>query len=147
MPTITSSLWIDAPLAKVYAIAKDNRSFPDFMEDVISITVLEEDGPRVVSEWVGTISAFGIKVRWTQEDIWDDPHSMCQFKQLKGDYDHLEGNWVFREQDGGTQFESHLDYEYIVPGLGPLVRKVVHSLATKNIEGLMQAIKRRAETA
>ncbi len=147
MPTITSSVWIDAPLAQVYAIAKDNRSFPDFMDDVVSLTVVEEDGSRVVSDWVGTISAFGIKVRWTQEDVWDDDAHTCAFKQLKGDYDRLEGSWSFHEEGGKTLFDSHLDYEYVVPGLGPLVKKVVHSLATKNIEGLMQAIKLRAEQA
>ncbi|MBS1707950.1 MAG: SRPBCC family protein [Armatimonadetes bacterium] len=147
MPTITSSIRIEAPLDRVYAIAKDNRAFPDFMDDVVSLTVTEEDGPRVVSDWVGTISAFGIKVRWTQEDIWDDAHHTCHFKQLKGDYDMLEGHWTFQDRDGGTFFDSQLDYEYVVPGLGPLVKKVVHSLATKNIEGLMQAIKSRAEGA
>ena len=47
MPTVTSSVWINAPLERVYAIAKDNRSFPEFMKDLESLTVVEEDGSRV----------------------------------------------------------------------------------------------------
>jgi len=87
MPTVTSSVWINAPLERVYAIAKDNRSFPEFMKDLESLTVVEEDGSRVVSDYVGTISAFGMKVRWKQEDVWDDAQHLCTFRQIEGDYD------------------------------------------------------------
>lgn len=145
MPKVESSVHIDAPLSKVYAVARDNRSFPEFMEDVKSLAVIEEDGPRVVSDYVGVVPAFGLKVRWRQEDIWDDEAKTCVFRQLSGDYDHLAGVWKFTEHDGGTLFVSDLDYEYIVPGLGPLVKKVVHNIVVKNMDGILKAIKSRAE--
>ena len=147
MPTIDSTVLINAPLERVYAIAQDNRSFPDFMDDVKSLTVLEEDGPRIVSEWHGVIPAFGLKIKWTQEDLWDHDKHRCAFTQIKGDYDAMAGYWEFRaEADGVTRFDSHVEYEYNVPALGALVKKVVHNLATKNVEGLLNAIKKRAET-
>src|SRR5579862_8022078 len=71
MPTVNVSVWINAPVERVYAIAKDNATFPEYMKDVQSITKVEEEGNRVVSDWVGIISTFGIKIRWRQEDIWD----------------------------------------------------------------------------
>lgn len=147
MSTVETTVWIQAPLETVYAIAKDNRSFPDFMKDVQSLTIVEEDGGRVVSDWVGLVSAFGLKVRWTQEDVWDDEAHTCHFRQLKGDYDQLDGVWTFREENGGTRFESVVNYEYVVPGLGPLVKKVVHSLVVKNMDGVLDAIRQRAEAA
>lgn len=147
MPTIETTLLIHAPIDRVYAIAKDNRSFPDFMDDVKSLTVLEEEGNRVVSAWVGVISAFNIKIRWTQEDVWNDADHTCAFKQLKGDYDEMTGLWTFIDEGHEiTRFNSRVDYEYNVPALGALVKKVIHNLATKNIESLMQAIKQRAES-
>ena len=109
--------------------------------------MVEEDGPRVVSDWVGTIPTFGLKIRWRQEDIWDDDEHVCKFRQVSGDYDRLDGVWRFREEDGGTRFDSVLDCEYIVPGLGPLVKKVVHNIVIKNMEGVLGAIKQRAESA
>lgn len=145
MSTVETTAWIDAPVERVYAIAKDNRSFPSFMKDVQSLEVIEEDGPRVVSDWVGLVSTFGLKVRWTQEDLWDEAARTCTFRQIKGDYDELGGTWRFTEENGGTRFDSVVNYEYVVPGLGPLVKKVVHSLVVKNMEGVLAAIKERAE--
>jgi len=148
MPRIEHSILIHAPIETVYAIAKDNRSFPDFMEDVVSLTVVEESGNRVVSEWVGVISAFKVKVRWSQEDIWDDSNHTCVFKQIKGDYDEMSGKWTFvSEGPSATRFQSEVDYVYTVAGLGPLVGRVIHKLASDNIASFMSAIKGKAEKA
>lgn len=145
MPAVDTSVLINAPLDKVYEIAKDSRSFPDFMKDVQSVTPVEEDGNRFVADWVGVVPQFMLKVRWRQEDRWDDAGHTCHFKQIKGDYDQLEGVWTFVPQDGGTLFSTHLDYEYNVPTLGPLVKKVIHSIVVKNLENINEAIKARAE--
>jgi uncharacterized membrane protein len=147
MPTVDVSVWIDAPLAKVYEIAKDSRSFPEFMKDVQSVEPIESSENRFVSDWVGLIPQFRLKVRWRQEDVWDDEARMCRFRQLVGDYDRMEGIWTFTEENGGTRFCTHLDYEYNVPTLGALVKKVIHHIVVKNLEGINEAIKARAEQA
>lgn len=146
MPRVESSIWIDAPVAHVYAVAKDNESFPEFMNDVESLNIIERDGNRIVSDWVGVISTFGLKIRWRQEDVWNEANASCQFHQVQGDYDSLSGTWNFVEERGGTRFDSVLEYEYVVPGLGPLVKKVVHGIVVKNMDGVLSAIKQRAES-
>lgn len=145
MPTVNVSIWINAPVERVYAIAKDSASFPEYMKDVQSVAVVENEGNRVVSDWVGLISTFGIKVRWRQEDVWDDANHACHFHQVSGDYDKMLGTWTFNEKEGGCLFETVLDYEYNVPTLGPLVKKVVHNIVIKNLEGINEAFKARAE--
>lgn len=151
MPTVKTTVWIDAPIERVYAIAKDNRAFPEFMEDVEALEIVEtqpsDQGTTVVSDWVGKIPTFGMKVRWRQEDRWDDQTKTDHFRQIKGDYDSMSGTWVFTEENGGTRFDSVLEYEYVVPGLGAVVGKVIYGLVVKNMEGVLDAIKRRAETA
>ncbi|MBL8065269.1 MAG: SRPBCC family protein [Chthonomonadaceae bacterium] len=146
MPNVQTTVWIDSPIQTVFNVAKRNEDFPSFMKDVQSVTVVERDGARVVSDWVGTVSAFGLKIKWTQEDSWDDDAFLCRFRMLKGDYDKLEGTWTFSEVDNGTKFESVVDYEYRVPGLGPLVYKVIHGLVVKNLDDTLAAIKARAES-
>lgn len=146
MPTIESTIRISAPVDAVYAIAQDNESFPEFMEDVVSLEIIERDGAKVTSDWVGLISAFAMKVKWRQEDVWNDEERRCDYRQVKGDFDEMAGSWEFIEEDGGTKFVSRMDYVYKVPGLGPLVAKVVHGLVTKNVESAMAAIKDRAES-
>lgn len=147
MPTVDTTTWINAPLEKVYGIAKDNESFPEFMNDVKSLTIVEKDGDRIVSDWVGLIPQFMMKVRWQQEDIWDDAKYTCTFRQIKGDYDKMEGTWSFSEENGGTRFNSTVDYIYNVPTLGALIAKVIHGIVIKNLEGVMEAIKNKAEKA
>jgi uncharacterized membrane protein len=145
MPTVETTIWVDAPLAHTYAVAKNNETFPEFMEDVRSLTIVEKSGAKVVSDWVGVVPTFGLKVKWRQEDLWDDAAHTCEFRQLEGDYDKLEGKWAFKEENGGTRFTSALEYEYVVPGLGPLVKRVIHGIVVKNMDGVLGAIKQRAE--
>lgn len=145
MPTIENCVIVNAPLDKVYAVAKDVERFPEFMPDVRELTVLERDGNRVVTRWVGVIPQFKVTVRWTEEDVWDDVAHTCTFRQLEGDYDRLDGRWEFSEVPEGTRFRSEVTYEYNVPLLGPLVARVVKHLVSANIQNLLEAVKRRAE--
>jgi ribosome-associated toxin RatA of RatAB toxin-antitoxin module len=147
MPTVETSIWINAPVAKVYAIAKDSERYPEYMNAVQSLTIVERDGNRVVADWVGLITQFNLKVRWTQQEIWDDATTSSEFSQVKGDYDKMEGTWKFSEENGGTRFDQFLDYEYNVPTLGPLVKKLVLHLVKGQLEAAGEAIKSRAEAA
>ena len=80
MPDVDTSVWINAPVDRVYQIAQDNLSFPGFMEDVQSVVLVEREGNRVVSDWVGIVSAFGLKVRWRQQDDADFRCSQTRYK-------------------------------------------------------------------
>ncbi|HSI72910.1 MAG TPA: SRPBCC family protein [Fimbriimonas sp.] len=145
MPTVETSTWINAPLEKVYEIAKDSESYPKYMKEVQSVTPVERTDNRFVADWIGIIPTFGLKVRWRQEEVWDDATHSSRFRQVQGDYDRLEGAWSFKEENGGTRFDQSLDYEYNVPTLGPLVKKVIHSIVVKNLEAINEAFKSRAE--
>jgi ribosome-associated toxin RatA of RatAB toxin-antitoxin module len=148
MPHIDNEALINAPLEAVYALAKDVESFPEFMPDVESVVVTErsEDGNRTVTDWVGVASDFKLKVRWTEEDIWDATAHTCRFHQLKGDYQDYSGLWTFTPMsDGQTQFTSSIDYDLEIPLIGPLLKKVVARLMRDNTQRILDAIKSRAE--
>lgn len=147
MPRIEQSVLIDAPVEKVYAIARDVESFPDIMEDLQSIAVLERssDGNRTITEWVGLVRQFKMKLKWQQEDVWDPVRHRDDFKALKGDVDELSGYWQFTAEDGGTRFESLVDYEINVPLVGPLVKSLIRKLMESNLAAQLQAIKEKAE--
>ena len=144
MPTVETSVLIPAPLETVYAIAKDTARYPEYMKEVQSITILEQDGGRVLADWVGVITQFGLKVRWRQEEIWDDATHSSKFHQVKGDYDMMEGTWRFAEENGGTRFDQSLEYEYNVPTLGPLVKRVILSVVKSNLEAINEAFAKQA---
>jgi ribosome-associated toxin RatA of RatAB toxin-antitoxin module len=145
MPTLDFTTFIDAPIKKVLDIVKNTEAYPEFTPDVKSVKILErsEDGNRQVVEWVGTVKQFGLTVKWIQEDIWEG--NRVTFKQISGDYDSMSGWWEFKEEPNGTEFASHMEYEYNVPLVGPLVKKVVSYIVKQNVESMIDAIRRRAE--
>ncbi len=147
MARVELEVVIHAPLETVYAIARDVEAFPEFMPDVKSVRILEksEDGSHTLTEWVAYASQLKLQVKWTEEDIWDDANHTCRFRQVKGDYDQMEGLWEFLPHPEGTLFRSTLDYELRVPLLGAIVQKVVHHLVTQNLRGILEGVKARAE--
>ena len=147
MPRIEQSIIIDAPIDRVYTIARDVESFPQFMEDLQSLTVLErsDDGDRTITEWVGVIREFKMTVKWTQEDLWNPDTLRDEFRMLKGDMDSMSGYWQFTPENGRTRFDSVTEYEYNVPLIGPMIKALIRKKMEQNLDATMQAIKRRAE--
>ena len=128
MPRIESHIVINAPREKVIAVARDNEKFPEFMTDVHSLKVTEqsEDGQRIVSDWVGIVPKFNVKVRWAEEDVWDLAAGTCTFRQLSGDYDQFEGVWTFTaEGDKTTRFDSWLEYRLEIPLVGGIIKTII----------------------
>lgn len=148
MPLIKNEVLIDADIETVYAMAREVETFPQYMPDIESVVVLErsEDGSRTVTEWVGVASEVKLKLRWTEEDIWNHADYICRFTQLKGDYQEYEGFWKFTAEDGGkTKFVSEFKYEYEIPLIGPLIKALIAKLARTNMQRILEAIKTRSE--
>lgn len=148
MPLIKNEVLIHADLETVYNLAREVERFPDFMPDIESVDVKERsaDGTRLVTEWVGVASDFKLKVRWTEEDLWDQVEHTCRFTQITGDYQEYEGLWSFiPEGERLTRFTSEIKYELEIPLIGPLLKALVAKLAKENVQRILEAIKIRSE--
>ena len=147
MPHVESAIVINGDIERVYELAKDIESFPEFMPDVKSITVLErtDDGKRTVVEWVGIIKEFKTTIKWVEEDICDDDKKECRFNLVKGDYGAYSGLWRFEQVDGDTRFVSELDFEYDVPLIGPLIKNIIARKMKENLDNMLAAIKQKVE--
>lgn len=143
MPRVEVQTFVRAPADHAYAVAKDVEQFPEFMPDVESLKVVERDGNRTVTAWVGRIQ--GRRVAWTEEDEWDDAQRVCRFRQRQGDFDRFEGTWAFEPAPGGCSVRLVVDYELHIPLLGPVLNNLVRQLVQKNVEGMLEALRRRAE--
>jgi ribosome-associated toxin RatA of RatAB toxin-antitoxin module len=145
---VESSVEINGPIENVFALAKNVESFPEFMPDVKSITVLERsaDGLRTVCEWVGIVKEFKTTIKWTEEDIWDDDAHTCVFSLMKGDYSKYSGKWKFTDLGGRTRFDSEIEVEYDVPLVGALIKGLIARKMKENVDGMLAAIKERVES-
>ncbi len=143
MASVEASTVMHAPLDRVYALAKDVERFPQFMPDLESVTVLERLPGGTVTQWVGVVQ--GRKIRWIEEDEWDDVRHTCAFRQRSGDFSRYQGTWTFEAVPGGTQTRLTVDYELDIPLAGPLLSTLVKVLMRKNCESMLAALKGQLE--
>ena len=147
MPTVESSVSINAPVEKVFALARDIESFPQFMPDLKKVTILEKspEGNRIVSEFVGYIKDFRLTIKWVEEDHWDEQAKTCNFSLVRGDFKSYSGTWKFEPEAGGTKYTSVIDFEYNIPLIGPIIKSLVAKLMKQNVDNMLNAIKAKAE--
>lgn len=139
MASVQASIVIHAPLDRVYALAKDVERFPDFMPDVESVAVIERRPTGTVTQWVGLVQ--GRKIRWVEEDEWNDALHTCVFRQRSGDFSRYEGTWRFEPEPGGTRTSLAVEFELDIPLAGALLSNLVRVLMRKNCEIMLAALK------
>jgi ribosome-associated toxin RatA of RatAB toxin-antitoxin module len=131
----------DAPLERVYAVAKDVERFGEIMPDVESVAILEREGSTTVTKWVGIVAKMGRKIVWTERDHWDDEKHVCTFEQVEGDYDVYQGVWsFFATPEGGSRMTIELEVEIQIPLVGALLKNLVLKLTRMNAERMLEAI-------
>jgi len=145
MPTVESHVRIEASVEKVYELARDIERFPEFMEDVAEVEILEQTAQRQVSRWVGVIKELNRKIRWTEEDFWDEEARTCQFSMLEGDFTSYGGTWKFQPQGEGCLAALVVEYEYNVPLIGPLIKNLLQKKMQQNCDSMLVALKAEAE--
>ncbi len=143
MARVEASLVIAAPVEEVYAQARAVEDFPRFMPDLESVEVLERWDGHTVTRWVGVVQ--GRKIRWVEEDLWDDAAHRCTFRQREGDFSRYEGTWSFEPEAEGTRTTVTVDFEMDIPLAGPLISTLLRTLMRKNVEGMLRALKERIE--
>ncbi len=143
MAQVQATTLIHAPIDRVYAFAKDVEAFPDFMPDLETVRVLERDNGNTVTEWVGIVQ--GRKIRWVEEDRWDDALHRCTFHLREGDFSKYDGRWEFASVDGGTQTTVAVDFELELPLAGALLSNLLKVLVRKNMESMLAALKTQME--
>ncbi|MCE5215757.1 SRPBCC family protein [bacterium] len=145
MPTVTTEMNVAAPVDKVYAIARDIERYPDFMEDVESVKILEQTPERQVSHWGSIVKEFNRTIKWTEVDYWDEADKSCRWEMTEGDFTAYSGTWVFEPSAEGTLAKLEVTYEYNVPLIGALIQGILKKKMQANVDSMLAAIKNKAE--
>ncbi len=145
MPYVESTIAIAAPASTVYAIAKDQERFPEFMPDVESIVVVERRRDGVVTKWKTLVE--DAPIEWTEDDRFDDERIRIDYRLIDGDLEKFEGAWIFEEREGGTFVTLGVDFDFGVPTLAELIGPTLERKVRENSEMMLDALKREAESA
>jgi len=143
MPYVETSIAIAAPARVVYELAKDQERFPEFMPDVETVKLIEQNSERAISRWKTLVEEAPIE--WTEEDRFDDEALRIDYKLIEGDLDKFEGAWTFEERDGMTHVNLGVDFDFGVPTLAELIGPTLLRKVRENSEMMLAALKSEAE--
>jgi ribosome-associated toxin RatA of RatAB toxin-antitoxin module len=138
-------LVIDAPVNRVYELAQDIERLPEFLPNVERVTVQRREHGKVLSEWAGRVPEFNRNIAWVEEDVWDDAAHRCDFTLVSGDWDQYDGSWSFEEENGRTRVVLDIRYEYNVPLIGALIKKLLQKLVARSADETLEGLRRMAE--
>lgn len=151
MGLVSATITIAAPPEVVMAVARNVEDFPQFMPDVVGVTILERDEARGWSrvKWDAKVEVQSIRkpIRWIEDEYWKLDERRCEFTQVEGDYKKYEGAWTFEPTaDGGTEVKLATDFDLGLPLVGPIINKLLDKLMRENCEAMLSAIKSRVES-
>ena len=144
VPAVHAEITIEAPVDRVYAVAKDIERLPAFLPSLEKVTVQRREGNVVVSEWVGLVPEFRRTIKWVEEDVWDDEARRCEFRLASGDWDRYDGVWAFSERGQGTHVLLEISYEYNVPLIGALIKKLLHRVVERSAQETLEGLRKMA---
>ncbi len=144
MPYVETTIEIKAPAKKIYELAKDMESYPDFMPDVETVKILERRGNETVTRWKTLVEEAPIE--WTEVDVFDDGKTRIDYRLIEGDLDKFEGAWTFEEHNGVTRVVLGVDYDFGVPTLAELIGPILQKKVEENSQMMLRALKERCES-
>ncbi|MHB9146773.1 MAG: type II toxin-antitoxin system RatA family toxin [Symbiobacteriia bacterium] len=143
MPFVESSVVIKGTPQAVYALAKDMESYPEFMEDVVSIKVEERSPGRTVTAWHAKLQ--GKPMLWKEEDLFDDEKPHIRYQQVSGDLKKFEGDWSFDPTPDGTKVTLTVDFELGIPMFAAMLNPVAKLVVRSNVEMMLRGMKAKVE--
>jgi len=129
----------------VFKVILDLEKFPEFIEDVKKITILQDEGNKRISEWEAEID--GLLFKWQEEDIYYPQQYKLTYKLIKGDLDKFEGYWeIIKLNDNKSKLVIFLSFDLNIPTLKSLIMPTIKFKVKKNLALMLKAIKSRAES-
>lgn len=146
MPTVTVDLMISAPAHAVWAQVKDVEAYPQFMENVRSVAIIDHaDGATRTTRWSTLLK--GSVLEWTEVEVIDDASLRIEFQQLDGDLDLFEGHWQLTASSATkTRVELAVAFEIGIPLLADMLNPVAARALKGNSEAMLHEIEARLAT-
>ncbi len=143
MPYVEVTLPVQCPREEIYPILKKMEQYPDFMEDLVSVTVIERNGNTTVTKWVSNVD--GRIIKWTELDTFDDENLHIAYSQIEGDLKKMQGEWILTPIPEGTEIKLTVDFEFGIPMIAGLLNPILKKKVRLNSETMLKAIKERVE--
>jgi ribosome-associated toxin RatA of RatAB toxin-antitoxin module len=142
MPDVHLDITVEAPIERVWNTILDVERYPESMETVRYVRVVDERGDtcRRVA-W--SVLLKGSILEWEEEEEIDPAARLVVFKQLQGDLEHFDGDW--RLEDLGSERTKVLfkvSFEIGIPMLAEMLNPVAQRSLRENSIEMLRGIER-----
>lgn len=143
MPFVETSIIINGNVNEIYPIVKDMESYPNFMESVKSVKVMEREGNTTLTQWNTQLK--GKPFNWVEKDIFDDENHRISYQLVSGDLKKFEGEWTLTGDGNGVKVSLTVDFEFGVPMIASLLNPIAKIIIKQNCDSMLKAIKEEVE--
>jgi ribosome-associated toxin RatA of RatAB toxin-antitoxin module len=147
MPEVELELDIRAPAARVWEVVTDIERYPDSMESVRWVKIIDGTDPLARrSGW--SVLLKGSILEWEEVEKLDPDLMVMTFHQVAGDMEIFEGEWrVTPIDDERTNVKLHTSFEIGIPLLADMLNPVAERSLRSNSREMLLGIERDALAA
>src|SRR4051794_12383729 len=144
MPEVALELDIQAPAAKVWQVVTDIERYPDLMDSVRWVKIVDGVDPRARrSAW--SVLLKGSILEWEELERLDPDAMVMEFHQVAGDMETFDGEWRVTALDTGhTNVTLHITFEIGIPLLADMLNPVAERSLRDNSREMLLGIERDA---
>lgn len=143
MPLVEETIEITMDSTELFPIISDFEKYPDIMEDVKKVNILERGDNWSVSEWINEID--GRVIKWVEKDHIKPSENRIDFELVKGDLKTYYGFWQLDESGSDTKVTLSIYFEFGIPMIAPLIHPLLAKKLRENMKQMLADLKNRAE--
>lgn len=147
MPYVEEKIEVKGNIEEIFQLVSDVEKFPDFMEDVESVDILEEGDDWKISKW--NTKADRRKIIWTEKDFIKPQENRVDFELVEGDLKSYWGFWQLGKTDNAEliNITFAIDFEFGMPIIAPLIHPILARVLRANMKQMLLAIKNQFESS
>jgi ribosome-associated toxin RatA of RatAB toxin-antitoxin module len=147
MPEVALELDIQAPAAKVWQVVTDIERYPDSMDSVRWVKIIDGTDPLARrSGW--SVLLKGSILEWEELERLDPDRMVMEFHQVSGDMETFDGEWrVTPLSAERTRVTLHITFEIGIPLLADMLNPVAQRSLRDNSREMLVGIERDAVAA
>jgi ribosome-associated toxin RatA of RatAB toxin-antitoxin module len=140
----TSSIVIEAPPSAVMAVIADFSAYPEWAQGMKQVEVVQKGGGGRAARVHFELEASPIRDSYVLEYDWRGDEQvtwhLVEGKMLKA----MEGAYILREVDGGTEVTYRLAVDVALPMIGMLKRRAEKVIIDSALKGLKMRVESRS---
>jgi coenzyme Q-binding protein COQ10 len=146
MPTIHVHELLQAPIEKVWDVVCDVEGYPQRMEPVRNIDVLESGDTFTVASW--EVELKGSILKWVEREERETDKYRVTYEQVDGDLERFDGYWQLRaEGPDVTDAELVVNFDIGIPMLKDMLEPVAERAIRENASRMLLSLGARVDEA